>query len=107
MTPEELDAYYESIPEWKRGALVVNEETEEDQQETGIYGRLKGRMREKIDSTEAAQNFYESEEYKKLQDVRNEVKSFKSELKEQVDGSQNPVVNVASQAVDKVFTESQ
>jgi len=23
MTPEELDAYWESIPEWKRGALVV------------------------------------------------------------------------------------
>ena len=23
MTPEELDAYMESIPEWKRGALVV------------------------------------------------------------------------------------
>ena len=23
LTPEELDAYMESIPEWKRGALVV------------------------------------------------------------------------------------
>lgn len=29
MTPEELDAYYESIPEWKRGALVVGETEEE------------------------------------------------------------------------------
>lgn len=26
MTQEELDAYMESIPEWKRGALVVNED---------------------------------------------------------------------------------
>jgi len=23
MTPEELEAYMETIPEWKRGALVV------------------------------------------------------------------------------------
>jgi hypothetical protein len=23
MTPEEMEAYMESIPEWKRGALVV------------------------------------------------------------------------------------
>jgi hypothetical protein len=25
MTPEELEAYMESIPEWKRGALVISE----------------------------------------------------------------------------------
>jgi hypothetical protein len=25
MTPEQLDAYMESIPEWKRGALVVQD----------------------------------------------------------------------------------
>ena len=30
MTQEELDAYMESIPEWKRGALVVNDQEEEE-----------------------------------------------------------------------------
>jgi hypothetical protein len=30
MSQEELDAYMESIPEWKRGALVVSQ-TEEQQ----------------------------------------------------------------------------
>lgn len=31
MTQEELDAYWESIPEWKRGALVVGENEGEDE----------------------------------------------------------------------------
>ena len=29
MTQEEIDAYMESIPEWKRGALVVGDQQEE------------------------------------------------------------------------------
>ena len=27
MTPEELEAYEQSIPEWKRGALTITEES--------------------------------------------------------------------------------
>ena len=30
MTQEELDAYMESIPEWKRGALVVGDQEEQE-----------------------------------------------------------------------------
>jgi hypothetical protein len=26
MTPEQLDAYMQAIPEWKRGALVVTDQ---------------------------------------------------------------------------------
>ena len=45
MTPEELDAYMESIPEWKRGALVVDENQEEPEEEKpGIFGRMKNRV---------------------------------------------------------------
>lgn len=45
MTPEELDAYMESIPEWKRGALVVDENQEEaDEEKPGIFGRMKNRV---------------------------------------------------------------
>ena len=55
MTPEEIDAYYESIPEWKRGALVVGDNAEEEEKkELGRFGRFKGKLQEKIDSTEAA-----------------------------------------------------
>jgi hypothetical protein len=31
MTPEELEAYWEAIPEWKRGALVVQDASEAEQ----------------------------------------------------------------------------
>ena len=45
MTPEELDAYMESIPEWKRGALVVDENQEElDEEKPGLFGRMKNRV---------------------------------------------------------------
>ena len=45
MTPEELDAYMESIPEWKRGALVVDDNQEEaDEEKPGIFGRMKNRV---------------------------------------------------------------
>jgi len=94
------------IPEWKRGALVVNDQAEEEAEELGRFGRFKGKLQEKIDSTEAAQKFYESEDYQKLKEVRGEVKNFKAELKDQVDGSQNPAVNLVSQGVDKVFSET-
>ena len=53
---------------------------------------MKGAVGEKINQTEAAQNFYESEEYKQLKKVRQEVNSFKSDLREHVDASHNPVV---------------
>ena len=40
MTPEELEAMEESIPEWKRGALQVTDaEAVEDKK--GIFGRMK------------------------------------------------------------------
>ena len=54
MTPEEIEAYYESIPEWKRGALVVGDKAEDEAEELGRFGRFKGKLQEKIDSTEAA-----------------------------------------------------
>ena len=45
MTPEELDAYMESIPEWKRGALVVDDNQEElDEEKPGLLGRMKNRV---------------------------------------------------------------
>ena len=45
MTPEELDAYMESIPEWKRGALVVDDNQEElDEEKPGLFGRMKNRV---------------------------------------------------------------
>ena len=58
MTQEELDAYMEQIPEWKRGALMVAQ-TEEEQmeQQKGVYRRTKEKLGAKISETEAYQRF--------------------------------------------------
>ena len=57
----------ESIPEWKRGALVVNDQEEEEEQVApGIFGKAKNKMKEKINETEVAQKFYQSEDFEKL-----------------------------------------
>ena len=44
----------ESIPEWKRGALVVGDQEEEKKEPTGMFGRVKGKIKDRIDSTDAA-----------------------------------------------------
>jgi hypothetical protein len=31
MSPEELEKYWEEIPEWKRGALVIQDSSESEQ----------------------------------------------------------------------------
>ena len=83
MTPEEIAAMEESIPEWKRNALVIaSDDEEEEKQKRGIIGRMKGRIGDKLNETEAAQNFYGSEEYKKIENMRKEVKEFKADLKD-------------------------
>lgn len=98
MTPEEIAEMEESVPEWKRNALVIASDDEGDDlpKKRGYIGRMKGAIGEKLSETEAAQKFYESEEYKKIQDYRKEVNEFKEELREQVDNSHNPVVQVAN-----------
>lgn len=49
MTQEEIDAYMEKIPEWKRGALVVSNAEEKEEQETkGLFGRTKDRFKDRI-----------------------------------------------------------
>ena len=60
MTPEELEAMEADIPEWKRGALVVQSDGEEEEEvKSGVLRKL----RAKLSETEAAQNFLKSEEY--------------------------------------------
>lgn len=52
MTPEELAAMEEEIPEWKRNALVVASDDEgEDEGKKGRFARMKGVVGEKISST--------------------------------------------------------
>ena len=73
MTPEEIAAMEEHIPEWKRNALVVASDDEEEQKKhRGYIGKMKDAVGDRINETEAAQNFYQSEEYKKIEDYKKE-----------------------------------
>lgn len=83
MTPEEIDAYMQQIPEWKRGALVVAQ-TEEEQieEQKGVFRRTKDKISRRINDTEYVRNFKESEEYERINKLRAEYQEFKGELKE-------------------------
>jgi hypothetical protein len=56
MTEEELAAMEESIPEWKRTALVATE-SGEPEKKRGVLGRMKDRVKEKVTSTDSFKNF--------------------------------------------------
>ena len=48
----------------------------------------------------------ESEQYKKLEAMRAEMKEFKSNLKEEIDNTQNPVLRTTREMSDVIFLES-
>ena len=66
LTPEEREAMEAQIPEWKRGALVATEAVQQEEKKKGILGRFSSKVKGKINETEAAKKFQESEEYEKL-----------------------------------------
>jgi hypothetical protein len=74
-----LEEYEKSIPEWKRGALVTTDEPIVEEKK-GMFGNLKS----KVNETEAAKKYYESEEYQKVKDARDNYKDFKDNLKDGV-----------------------
>lgn len=59
MTPEELEEYENSIPEWKRNALVLSDKNQTIEEKKGVLGKLK----QKINETESAKTFYQGDEY--------------------------------------------
>ncbi len=82
MTPEELQAYMDSIPEWKRGALVIVDNEKEAEEVKGLLGKIKGKVGESFNNSKFGKQFYESEEYEKLNKIRKEVKEFKADLQD-------------------------
>ena len=44
----------ESIPEWKRGAVVIADDEEEEKKQPGIFGRAKNRIKDRVSETQAA-----------------------------------------------------
>ena len=48
----------EQIPEWKRNAVVLQEDSEQEEESQGMLKRARSKLGEKINETQAAQNFY-------------------------------------------------
>lgn len=48
MTPEEYEAYMESIPEWKRGALTITDQKGDDEETKGFLKRLRGKVGDRL-----------------------------------------------------------
>ena len=55
MTPEEIAEMEESIPEWKRNAVViVSTDEEEERAQRGVFSRMRSNVADRINETEAA-----------------------------------------------------
>ena len=52
MTQEEIDAMEAEIPEWKKGALVLQDDEEEEKEAPSRFRQARDMIRQKIDSTE-------------------------------------------------------
>lgn len=105
LTPEEIEEMEKSIPEWKRNALATTD-AEIVEEKLSMYQRMKQKARSKFDQTEFADQYYQSEEYQKLQETRQHYSEFRETLKDEVEMSQDPKVQAAAQAVDYAYIES-
>jgi hypothetical protein len=59
---------------------VVITDQQGEEEKPGLLRRVTGKVKSKISSTSAAKDFMESEQYKNLEKIRNEMKEFKSNL---------------------------
>ena len=82
MTPEEMEEYENSIPEWKKGALTVSD-TATEEEKKGMFGRLGDR----INDTGAGKKFFESDEYQRIKEARGSYSEFKNKLSDGVENT--------------------
>ena len=57
-----------------------------------MFKRLKNKVVAKAADTYIVKNFKESEDYKKIEQMRKEMREFKHNLNEELDNTQNPVI---------------
>lgn len=102
---EWIEAQQENIPEWKRGAIQVVD-TQVPEEKKGFFSRWTNKVKSKLSSTDSAKQFYESENYKQIQEVQANYKEFRTKLSEQIEETQNPLVQGTRRVTDFVTTES-
>ena len=71
-----------------------------------MLGKLKHSVKTRINETEGAKRFYESENYKKVRNIKENYQEFKQKLSEQIEEAQNPVVQSTRIIADSLLRES-
>ena len=105
LSAEELEKIEGAIPDWKKGAVVMTDQPQQEEK-PGLFKRLRNKVSSRISETEAMKNFKETDDYKKIDEMRKEMREFKHNLKDEIDSTQNPVVQTGRQMADLVFMES-
>lgn len=65
MTPEELEELENSIPDWKKGAVVVTDQAATEEKK-GLFSRVGRGLTSKLYKSSKYQDFQKSDEFKKI-----------------------------------------
>jgi uncharacterized protein YjbJ (UPF0337 family) len=108
-TEEELKEMEEAIPEWKRGALVMQDE-EVVEKKKGLFSRAFGKAKAKVGSSKFVQELNKSEEYKEFKkayaEIKEDMTDFKEKLRDDVETTENKAVSIGRDLTSVIFHES-
>lgn len=109
-TEEELEEMQDQIPEWKRTAVTIADESKVEDKRSGLIKRLYKKVGSKVSDTSIAKQIMESEEFKefkkKYREVKHEAEEFKENLKEEVETAQNPVISQSRSVGGYIFRDT-
>jgi len=107
---KEIDAFQEEIPEWKRTAVTIVDESKLEDRKSGTIKKLLKKVGSKVSDTSIGQKVLKSEEYKEFmknyRKIKVEAAEFKEDFKDEVETTQNPVVGGIRGLGDKILGES-
>lgn len=107
---EEIEAMQEEIPDWKRTAVTMVDESQQEEQKSGYIKKLFKKVGSKVSDSSVGKKVFQSEEYKELmkkyKDIKVETEEFKEDFKDEVETTQNPVVGGIRGISDKFLSET-
>lgn len=94
------------IPEWKRGAVVLVTSDDLLLEKPSIFEVASKKLRKHVRNTELYKSYRESNIYKEIQDFKDDLKQSSKNLKEGIEASQNPLIMMSRDLVDRVSFKS-
>lgn len=91
-TEEELEKMQGNIPEWKRNALIAQEQKAARE---SFRQKMQSQLKSKINQTKYAKEMYQSESYKEYETFKKEMHQFKEDFKDHIENSPNPVIQTS------------